>query len=121
MPNLEIPCKVLFYSAEGDQPGFDHNFVVSRDWEAGTRLAAVVRHPPSGRQLEVFSNQPGLQFYTGVYTTSNQLVNSSTSCNLTSGFEQASFKLKCLSFEQYMYVHFSFSFLYFCSAVSTTS
>jgi galactose mutarotase-like enzyme len=66
MPNLESPCKVLFYSAEGDQPGFDHNFVVSRDWEAGTRLVAVVSHPPSGRQLEVFSNQPGLQFYTGI-------------------------------------------------------
>jgi galactose mutarotase-like enzyme len=68
--------------------------VVSRDWEAGTRLVAVVSHPPSGRQLEVFSNQPGLQFYTGIRLLT--ISNSSTPNNLTSSSDQG---LKCLNFE----------------------
>lgn len=45
--------------------GYDHNFCltpnVTYDHE---HLVATVSHPTSGRYLEVFSNQPGVQFYT---------------------------------------------------------
>jgi aldose 1-epimerase len=44
--------------------GYDHNFVL-RDGEAGLRLAARVYEPASGRIMEVFTTQPGLQFYSG--------------------------------------------------------
>ena len=44
--------------------GFDHNFVLNASSGTGAP-AAVILHPPSGRQLEVFTDQPGLQFYTG--------------------------------------------------------
>ena len=44
--------------------GFDHNFVVDRD---DNRLlpAARVFEPTTGRTLEVFTTQPGVQFYSG--------------------------------------------------------
>jgi aldose 1-epimerase len=45
--------------------GYDHNWVVSRDRTAEPRLMARVEDPESGRVLEVLSNQPGIQFYSG--------------------------------------------------------
>jgi len=44
--------------------GYDHNFAL-RDGDAGLRLAAHVYEPASGRIMEVFTTQPGLQFYSG--------------------------------------------------------
>jgi aldose 1-epimerase len=44
--------------------GYDHNFVVNGD--PGTmRLAARVKEPVTGRVMEVLTDQPGVQFYTG--------------------------------------------------------
>jgi len=44
--------------------GYDHNFVV--DGEAGTlRQAAHLEEPESGRVLDVFTTEPGVQLYTG--------------------------------------------------------
>jgi aldose 1-epimerase len=43
--------------------GYDHNFVLDRTGP-GLELAARVVEPKSGRVLEVFTTQPGLQFYT---------------------------------------------------------
>lgn len=44
--------------------GYDHNFVLNG--EAGTiRMAARVLEPTTGRVLEVSTDQPGVQFYTG--------------------------------------------------------
>lgn len=40
---------------------FDHNFVLSR--EDNLRLAARASDPKSGRAMELFTNQPGIQFY----------------------------------------------------------
>jgi aldose 1-epimerase len=45
--------------------GYDMNFVISRKAVAVPRLVARVVDPRSGRVLELASNQPGLQFYTG--------------------------------------------------------
>ncbi|XP_046625844.1 galactose mutarotase-like [Neodiprion virginianus] len=45
--------------------GYDHNFCVLRSWQPGTLFVARALHPPSGRILEVYSDQPGVQFYTG--------------------------------------------------------
>jgi len=44
--------------------GYDHNFVLNRTGH-GPTLAARVTEPVSGRVLEVFTTQPGVQFYTG--------------------------------------------------------
>jgi aldose 1-epimerase len=44
--------------------GYDHNWVLSQK-EAGLKRAARLVHPPSGRMMEVYTTQPGIQFYTG--------------------------------------------------------
>jgi aldose 1-epimerase len=49
---------------KGDPGGYDHNFVV-RGTPGTLRLAARVFDPPSGRQMEVWTTEPGIQFYSG--------------------------------------------------------
>jgi aldose 1-epimerase len=44
--------------------GYDHNWVLDRHG-SGLELAARVVEPKSGRVLEVITDQPGIQFYSG--------------------------------------------------------
>jgi len=44
--------------------GYDHTFVLNRKGNS-LALAAQVREPETGRVLEVYTTEPGLQFYTG--------------------------------------------------------
>jgi aldose 1-epimerase len=44
--------------------GYDHNFVLDREGE-GLSFAARVIEPSTGRGLEVWTTEPGMQFYTG--------------------------------------------------------
>jgi len=44
--------------------GYDHNFALNKDQDEMT-LAAVVYEPTSGRKMEVFTEEPGVQFYSG--------------------------------------------------------
>jgi len=56
---INDPDKVLQYG-----PGYDHNWVINKPFgELG--LQARVVEPTSGRVLEVWSDEPGLQFYAG--------------------------------------------------------
>lgn len=45
--------------------GFDHNFVINHEKPGLMTLAAVVHSPNSGRVMNVYTDQPGIQFYTG--------------------------------------------------------
>jgi aldose 1-epimerase len=45
--------------------GYDHNWVVTRAPTADVHRMALVEDPVSGRVMEILSNQPGVQFYTG--------------------------------------------------------
>jgi aldose 1-epimerase len=45
--------------------GYDHNFVLRRKEGDPISLAARVVEPASGRILEVWTTEPGVQFYTG--------------------------------------------------------
>jgi aldose 1-epimerase len=45
--------------------GYDHNWVVNAGKPGELALAARVYEPKSGRVLEVWTTQPGVQFYTG--------------------------------------------------------
>lgn len=45
--------------------GYDHNWVASLEATAKPRLMAVVEDEVSGRKLELSSDQPGIQFYSG--------------------------------------------------------
>lgn len=45
--------------------GYDHNFVLNKTDPKTVSLAASVYEPQSGRFMEVFTNEPGIQFYCG--------------------------------------------------------
>ncbi len=45
--------------------GYDHNWVIGRKVTADQHLMARVEDPASGRGFELWSNQPGLQMYSG--------------------------------------------------------
>ena len=45
--------------------GYDENFVIARSMSIAPRLNARVEDPRSGRVMEILSNQPGVQVYTG--------------------------------------------------------
>ncbi len=44
--------------------GYDHNYVLDRQG-TGLELAASVEEPQSGRTMEVWTTEPGIQFYSG--------------------------------------------------------
>ena len=48
--------------------GYDHNYVLNKPGNINT-LAASVYEPESGRVMEVYTDQPGLQFYSGNFLT----------------------------------------------------
>jgi aldose 1-epimerase len=48
----------------GTPTGYDHNFVLEKGIFSDWGLAAKVEDPKSGRTLEVYTDQPGVQFYT---------------------------------------------------------
>ena len=45
--------------------GYDHNFVLNRSESDSLYLAASAKGPMSGRKLEVYTTEPGVQFYGG--------------------------------------------------------
>ena len=45
--------------------GYDHNWVLDRKSDKEVELAASVYEPASGRYMEVWTDQPALQFYVG--------------------------------------------------------
>ena len=45
--------------------GYDHNWVLDRSTESELEMAASVWEPVSGRYMEVWTDQPALQFYGG--------------------------------------------------------
>lgn len=44
--------------------GYDHNFVINRTDDTSLAKAAFVYDPVTGRGMEVFTTEPGIQFYT---------------------------------------------------------
>lgn len=50
--------------------GYDHNWVLNKKGN-GLDKAAIVYHAASGRLMEVFTTEPGLQFYTGNFLDSS--------------------------------------------------
>jgi aldose 1-epimerase len=61
----------------GNPPGYDHNFVL--DGSEGEKvLAAKLLDPKSGRSLEVYTTEPGVQFYTGNFLDGTMVSGSKT-------------------------------------------
>jgi aldose 1-epimerase len=67
--------KALKVGLDSDDPqvrlrkGFDHNFVLPRKDEPLAQAIAMVCDPRSGRTMEVYTTQPGVQLYTANFLT----------------------------------------------------
>jgi aldose 1-epimerase len=52
----------------GKPKGYDHNYVLRRkEGDKSMMLAVRVKEPTSGRVMEVWTTEPGVQLYTGNY------------------------------------------------------
>ena len=65
--------------------GYDHCWVLN-DYKNGYRLIASAFHEESGRLMEVYSDQPGLQFYTGNFLDGSLPQKGEGFYNFRSGF-----------------------------------
>ncbi|MDN2704032.1 galactose mutarotase [Janthinobacterium sp. SUN100] len=52
--------------------GYDHNFVLNQQPGQLLSLAATVRDPQSGRMMQVYTQEPGVQFYSGNFLDGSQ-------------------------------------------------
>lgn len=67
--------------------GYDHNFVIDRENRLGSMaLAASVYEPNSGRRMEVWTEEPGIQFYSGNFLDGSILGKSGKPYACRSGF-----------------------------------
>ena len=64
--------------------GMDHNFVID-DYNGEVKLAATLTEPKSGRKLEVYTDQPGIQIYTGNHFDGTETGKEDTPINKWSG------------------------------------
>jgi len=54
--------------------GYDHNWVINKDaTNKEIRLAAKMMEPISGRTMEVYTNEPGIQFYSGNFLNGSDI------------------------------------------------
>jgi aldose 1-epimerase len=69
---------------------YDHNFVINRrDGDASLILCARARDPRSGRTMEVWTTQPGVQLYTSVFAAQPAKDNFGFFCLETQHFPDA--------------------------------
>ncbi|MFZ5948966.1 MAG: aldose epimerase family protein [Stygiobacter sp.] len=65
--------------------GYDHNFVINRNNNEVIKIAEVYE-PTSGRFMEVFSDQPGVQFYTGNFLNGSAIGKNGIKYNYRTAF-----------------------------------
>lgn len=65
--------------------GYDHNWVLNKENIADTVLAASVYEPKSGRYMEIYTTEPGIQFYSGNFLDGNITGKSGTSYAFRNG------------------------------------
>ncbi len=66
--------------------GYDHNFVLNGKMENGLRHAATVRGDKSGIKMEIFTQEPGMQFYSGNFMQGKNTFKSGSSDDFRTAF-----------------------------------
>lgn len=66
--------------------GYDHNFVLNRRSEGGTSFAARAYDPRTGRVVDCFTTEPGLQIYTSNFLNGSVVGSSGTTYRQTAAF-----------------------------------
>ncbi|MBN1597382.1 MAG: galactose mutarotase [Bacteroidales bacterium] len=62
--DLGLENKQIKYGA-----GYDHNFVLNKTYDDSLLIAARVYSPETGIQMEIYTTEPGIQFYGGNFFT----------------------------------------------------
>ena len=65
--------------------GYDFNYVINKE-PGEMAFAASVYEPESGRYMEVFTTEPGVQLYTGNHLRGNEIGNSGKAYGARTGF-----------------------------------
>lgn len=65
--------------------GYDHNYVINRDAD-GLTLAATVSEPDTGRVMDVLTEEPGVQFYSGNFLDGHHIGKGGVAYQHRSGF-----------------------------------
>ncbi|GLH71699.1 aldose 1-epimerase [Geothrix limicola] len=68
--DFRTPCAIGARIGDDDPQlkhgrGYDHNYVLDAGLAAEPQLAATVVDPASGRRMDLYTTEPGLQFYSG--------------------------------------------------------
>jgi aldose 1-epimerase len=66
--------------------GYDHNWVLHRRNSRSLSFAARVTEPESGRTLEIFTTEPGIQFYSGNFLDGSLVGTSGKTYRQSDGF-----------------------------------
>jgi len=66
--------------------GYDHNWVLNRENVSDTVLAATVYEANSGRYMEIYTTEPGIQFYSGNFLDGSIKGKSGSAYNFRNGF-----------------------------------
>ena len=66
--------------------GYDHNFILNGKEENGMRHAATVKGDKSGIKMEVYTQEPGMQFYTGNFMKGENTFKGGSSDDFRSAF-----------------------------------
>jgi len=65
--------------------GYDHNFVLNKT-DSSLQMVVTVTDTVSGRKLEVFTTEPGVQFYTGNFLDGSIRGSNGVPFNKNTGF-----------------------------------
>ena len=79
--NITMPFEQLILAH-----GYDHNWVLNKQRPGELSFAARAYSPKNGRTLEVYTTEPGLQFYTANYMQGNLVGSSHTLYRQGSGY-----------------------------------
>jgi aldose 1-epimerase len=63
--DLLVPTPIGQHIDAVQEPGYDHNYCINQESAGDLTLAAQVVDPASGRSVECWTTEPGVQFYTG--------------------------------------------------------
>ena len=66
--------------------GYDHNFVLNKTADGEMSWAATVFDPSSGRKMDIFTEEPGLQFYGGNFMDGSDIGKSGKHYNYREAF-----------------------------------
>lgn len=66
--------------------GFDHNWVLNKTERGELSLAASVYEPTTGRKMEVYTTEPGMQFYAGNFLDGSDVGKNNVAYEQRSGF-----------------------------------